>query len=228
MPKSPFDFDTGITQGRMAPVGGSTFNGGYVFTLGYDGLVPRFENIGIGDYIQVKQTLTLTNIALVRVHSRIVQPQSLPNTTNISSNFQMIGETLTSPGNRIVKETGVTQADIGQFVTIAGSTHGGNNTTVRIVGIADSVTAYVDKVLITEGPRSTITATQLGLRWKLSLLVDVSGTPTELARVIQSYDERGFYRNDLSMNVSKMTGSHVIYFRLTLIQQQPNDIYAMS
>lgn len=228
MPKSPFDFDTGITQGRMAPVTGPTFDGSYVFTLGYDGLVPRFENIGIGDYIQVKQTLTLTNIGLVRVHSRIVQPQSLPNTTDISSNFQMIGETLTSPGNRIVKEQGVTQADVGQFVTISGSSHGGNNTTVRIVGLADPVTAYVDKVLITEGPRSTITATQLGLRWKLSLLVDISGTPTEMSRVIQSYDEQGFYRNDLSMNVSKMTGSHIIYFRLTLIQQQPNDIYPMS
>lgn len=228
MPKSPFDFDTGITQGRMAPVNGPTSSGKYVFTLGYDGLVPRFENIGLNDYIQVKQTLTLTDIALVRIHSRIVQPQSLPNTTDISTNFQMIGETLTSPGNRIVKQAGVTQFDIGQFITVSGSTHGGNNTTMRIVGIADPVTAYVDKVLTTEGPRSTITATQLGLRWKLSLLVDVSGTPTELARVIQSYDERGFYRNDLSMNVSKMTGSHIIYFRLTLIQQLPNDIYPMS
>jgi hypothetical protein len=212
----------------MAPVNGPAFDGSYVFTLGYDGLVPRFENIGLNDYIQVKQTLTLTNIALVKIHSRIVQPQSLPNTTDISANFQLIGETLTSPGNRIVKQAGVTQADIGQFVTISGCTNGGNNTTVRIVGIADSVTAYVDKVLVTEGPRSTITATQLGLRWKLSLLVDISGTPTEMARVVQSYDEQGFYRNDLSMNVSKMTGSHTIYFRLTLIQQQPNDIYPMS
>jgi hypothetical protein len=212
----------------MTPVSGPAFDGSYVFTLGYDGTVPRFENIGIGDYVQIRQTLTLTNIALVRIHSRIVQPQSLPNTTDISANFQMIGETMSSPGNRIVKQTGVTQADIGQFITVTGSSHGGNNTTMRIVGIADPITAYVDKTLITEGPRSTITATQLGLRWKLSLLVDVSSTPTEMSRVIQSYNEQGFYRNDLSMNVSKMTGSHTVYFRLTLIQQLPNDIYPMS
>lgn len=228
MPKSPFDFDTGITQGRMEPVNGPAFDGNFVFTLGYDGLVPRFENIGINDYIQVKQTINLTNISLVKIHSRIVQPQSLPNITDISSNFQLIGETLTSPGNRIVKQAGVTQADIGQAVLVSGATHGANNTTLRIVGIADSVTAYVDKAVVTEGPRSTITATQLGLRWKLSLLVDVSGTPTERARVIQSYNEQGFYRNDLSMNVSKMSGSHIIYFRLTLIQQTATDIYSMS
>lgn len=228
MPKSPFDFDTGITQGRMEPVNGAPFDGNFVFTLGYDGLVPRFENIALNDYIQVKQTIDLTNISIVRIHSRIVQPQSLPNQLDISSNFQIIGETMSSPGNRIVKQAGVTQADLGQLVTITGATHGGNNTTVRIVGIADSVTAYVDKTLTTEGPRSTLHATQLGLRWKLSLLVDVSSTPTEQARVVQSYNEQGFYRNDLSMNVSKLSGTHIIYFRLTLIQQTATDIYPMS
>jgi len=228
MPASPFDFEKGVTQGRLEPLNGPAFDGSFVFTFGYDGTVPRYEDIGLNDYIQVKQSLTLTNVAVVRAHISIDNPQSLPNTQNISKDFQLIGETMASPGNKIVKAVGVSQKDLGQFVTVAGCTHGGNNTTFRMVGLADSLTAYVDKTVVTEGPRSTITATQLGLRWKLSLLVDISGTPTEQSRVIQSYNEDSFYRNDLSMNVSKLSGTHTVYLRLTLIQQQPNDIYAMS
>lgn len=227
MPRSPFDFDFGITQCRITPLNGPAFDGKYVFTLGYDGLVPRFENVGLNDYIQVKQSLTLTNVALVKSHVRIVQPQTLPNTTDISKNFQLIGESAGSPGNRIVKEKGFTQEDLGQFVTVSGAINGGNNTTLRIVGLADPITAYVDKTLVTEGPNTSITAAQLGLRWKLSMLIDVSGTPTEMSRVIQSNQEQGFYRTDLSMNVSKLTGTHTVYFRLTLIAQQPNDIYPL-
>lgn len=227
MPRSPFDFDFGITQCRIEPLNGPAFDGNFVFTLGYDGLVPRFENVGLNDYIQIKQAITLTNVALIKSHIRIVQPQTLPNNTDISKNFQLIGESGGSPGNRIVKEKGFTTDDLGQLVTVTGATHGGNNTTMRIVGLADPVTAYVDKTLTTEGPKAAITATQIGLRWKVSMLIDVSGTPTELARVVQSNNEQGFYRKDLSMNVSKLTGSHTVYFRLTLIQQQPNDIYPL-
>jgi hypothetical protein len=228
MPASPFDFEHGITQCRITPLKGAPFAGKFAFTLGYDGPVPRYEDIGLNDYIQVQQTLDVTNLALIRAHVRITQPQTMPNLTDISKNFQLIGETSLSPGNKIVKEAGVSQTDIGQFITVTGATNGANNTTLRMVGIRDSVTAYVDKTVVTEGPRSTIVATQLGLRWKVSLLIDVSGTPTEFARVVQSYNEAGFYRDDLSVNVSKMTGSHVIYFRLTLIQQTINNIYSMS
>jgi hypothetical protein len=213
VPRSSFDFDRGITQWRMEPINGSTRAGLWAFTLGYDGDVPRYEDIAYGDYFQTSQSLDLTSVALIRCHVNIKQPRGLPSYEDVSKNFQLISESVDSPGNRVVIDRGVADVDVNKSLVITGCTNSQNNTTTKIVGVADSLTAYVDQTLVTEGPRSTISAILKGARWKFSLLID----NVEYARCIQSDRESGFYRDDLILHCSKLTGTHTVSFRSTLI-----------
>lgn len=224
MPRSSFDFDRGVTQWRMEPLTGSTRRGLWAFTLGYDGVVPRYEDIAYGDYFQTSQDIDTTNVGLIRCHVNITQPKTLPSFENVSTDLQFIAESVGSPGNRIVIARGLTEADINKTLITTGYTNSGNNDTFKLVGIADSLTAYVDKTVVTEGPNSAGTATIIGARWKFSLLID----GIEYARCIQSERESGFYRDDLMLHCSKLTGVHTISFRITLIAQEQDNSYPFS
>lgn len=224
---NPLNFERSVTQWRVKPKTASAFDGNFVFTLGYDGTAPNIEDIAIGDYIQVAQPLTMTGVGTVRARIRIKQPQTMPDRRDISKDFQLVAESGGSPGNIIIVPAGVSELDVGRTVTVAGCTNGGNNGVLKIVGIIDPISAYVNKTLVTEGPRNgTITAIEDGARWKLSLLVDNSGL-VERARIVQDSKESGFYRSDLTINVSKLTGVHNIYFRMTLVNHNSSNIYAM-
>lgn len=225
---NPFNFEKSVTQWRTQPKLSSAFDGSYVFALGYDGEAPNIEELQIGDYVQVAQAVTVTGVGVVRAKIRIKQPRSMPDQRDVSTDFQLIEEDVLSPGNKIVIPAGISELDVGRYVTVTGCTNAGNNETFKIVGIQDSITAFVDKTTITEGPRNgTIVATEAGARWKLSLLVDDGMTQIERARVIQDPDESGFYRTDLTLNVSKMSGVQNIYFRMTLVEHDPGNFYAM-
>ncbi len=226
---NPFNFERGVTQWRTQPRLASTFEGDYVFTLGYDGEAPNLEELLIGDYIQVAQSVTVTGVGVVRAKVRIKQPKSMPDRRDVSHDIQFVEESVDSPGNKIIIPEGVDESDVGRFVTVTGCTNVGNNTTFKIVGIVDEITAYVDQVVVTEGPNNaSIVAIEEGARWKLSLLVDDGVDVVERARVVQDPDESGFYRSDLTINVSKMTGAQNIYFRMTLIAHNPDNFYPMA
>ncbi len=47
----------------------------------------------------------------------------------------------------------------------------------------------------------------------------------EYARCIQSGRESGFYRDDLMLHCSKLTGDHTISFRITLVAQEQDNSY---
>ncbi len=205
----------------MEPLTGDPYAGQFAFTLGYDGLVPRYEDIAYGDYFQTTQGLTTNDVALIRCHVNIQQPASLPDFEDVSQDFQLIAESVDSPGNRVVIARGVSEADINRTLVVTGATNSANNQSFKVVGVCDSVTAYVDRVVVTEGPRSTISATLLGARWKFSLLVDGE----EYVKCIQSNREAGFYRDDLMAHVSKLTGDHDFSFRITLVEHDPTNLY---
>lgn len=228
MGNTPFDFERGITQWRIRPLNGTPYDGAYVWALGYDGLADRIEDLAYNDYIQISQPILITNVEYVTARVRIKQPKTMPNQRNISKDLQFIAGTLGSPGHRIVVPAGVDETHIGQTVTVSGATNGANNGDLKIVGIADTITAYVNKTVVTEGPRAAIVAVEKGARWKLSMLVDnPSSVITERARVVQESNESSFYRSDLKMNVARLTGTKNVYFRMTLIEHNPANVYAM-
>jgi hypothetical protein len=224
MPRSSFDFNRGVTQWRMEPLTGDPYAGEFAFTLGYDGLVPRYEDVAYGDYFQTTQSITTTNVALIRCHVNIQQPFSLPDFEDVSQDFQLIEESVDSPGNRVVIARGVSEADINRTLVVTGATNAANNQSFKVVGICDSVTVFVDRAVVTEGPRSTISATLLGARWKFSILID----NVEYVKCIQSDREAGFYRDDLMAHVSKLTGAHNISFRITLVEHDPTNLYNIA
>lgn len=226
---NPFNFERGVTQWRTRPTKSSASNGSFVFTLGYDGTAPNIEELAIGDYIQVAQSVNVTGVGVVRVKARIKQPDTMPDYEDISRDFQFIAESISSQGNKIVISRGVSESDVGRTVTVSGATNGANNGALKIVGICDPITAYVNKTVVTEGPKNgTIVAIESGARWKFSLLVDDGlGGQVERARVVQDKKESGFFRGDLAINVSKMSGAQNIYFRMTLIDHNINNIYSM-
>jgi len=191
-------------------------------------VAPRIEDVEYGDYVQISQTLNLTGVDYITVKVAIAQPASMPDARDVSKDVQFIASSVGSPGNKIVIPARLKDADVGSIVTISGATNGANNGDLRIVGLQDSITAYVNKVLVTEGPRAAITATQKGARWKFSMLVFDGTSIVERARCIQEKTESKFFRTDLKMNVSKLTGSKNIYFRMTLIEHIPAKTYAMA
>lgn len=222
---NPFNFERGVTQWRTRPQKSTAFDGNFVFTLGYDGTVPNIEDIAIGDYVEVIQSVNVTGVGVVRVKARIKQPDTMPSLRDISKDFQFLGESVSSIGNRIIVPAGVDDTDVGRTVTVAGATNGANNGALKIVGIQDSITAFVNTAVVTEGPKNgVITAVEAGARWKFSLFV---GAGTERARVVQDNKESGFYRADLTINVSKMSGAQNVRFRMTLINHNINNIYSI-
>lgn len=228
MGNTPLDFERGITQWRIRPLSGPPYDGSYVWVLGYDGLVDRIEDLAYNDYIQVSQSILLTNVEVITAKVRVHQPNAMPSQRNISQDLQFIAGTMSSPGHRIAVPKGVSEADIGRTVTVTGATNGANNGDLKIVGIADPITAYVNKVVVTEGPRAAIVAIEKGARWKLSMLVENPvSTLVERARVVQESSESSFYRSDLKMNVARLTGTRNIHFRMTLIEHNPTNLYAM-
>lgn len=228
MGKTPLDFERGITQWRIKPLNGPTYDGSYVWVLGYDGINTRIEDLAYNDYIQIAQPVLLTSVEYITAKAWIRQPKEMPNQRIISKDLQFIAETMSSPGNKIIVPVGVSETDINQTVTVSGAVNGANNGDLKIVGIVDSITAYVNKTVVTEGPHASIIATEKGARWKLSMLVDgPSASIVERARVVQESSESSFYRSDLKMNVARLTGTKNIYFRMTLIQHNPNNVYTM-
>lgn len=110
----------------------------------------------------------------------------------------------------IAPNANFTIADVGQPVIVTGATPGsGNNVTNHIISVLNASRAVLKIPVADEA--AGFDAAIVACLWELSLHVD--GTQV-LARQVES--NRTVDTNDIAANVSKLTGTHEVLFRLQL------------
>lgn len=102
------------------------------------------------------------------------------------------------------------ESDIGLLTNIDGATNPSNNAQRYIIAVPDAKTAVLSDNAVTEV--AGFTTTIYGALWRAIVYIDSD----EATSVIVSSD-KSVTTNDLCANVSKVTGSHQVTFRLELL-----------
>lgn len=73
-----FDYELGVSQGRIVPVNADVIDGSFLFVLGSDRLpAPEFD-LAIGDKVELSQSIDLTAVEYIGASSRFRQPLDVP------------------------------------------------------------------------------------------------------------------------------------------------------
>ena len=215
-----FNYELGLTEGRIAPINETPVDGSYVFCLGQDRSPGEILDIAFGNKAEVAQSFDLSNVKFVRATWRVRQPEGVPITTTVVGPSVKLNDVLNN-GDTLMSITSTVDTfvhnDLHRIVRIAGATNGGNNGDKRITGIIDARNAVLDDgIVASENPlgAGSGTATLIGARWKASIRV----AGTERAHVTErvGVENRRF---DLMAHVSKVVGVQPVVFRLELVEE---------
>jgi len=72
--RTAFDYNYGLSQGRLAPSLYKTTDGRYAYVLGSE--YTSVMDFGLDDYVEISQTFDMTGKDLVRFDGKIVQPET--------------------------------------------------------------------------------------------------------------------------------------------------------
>jgi hypothetical protein len=208
----------------------------YVYCLGHDTLVPPVENYAIGDKVSVEQAVSLTaGTDLVKIQGQFRQPGSLPIREDLTDG----GATLTvyRTARSGVSDTTYITSDTDEF----DSSHDGRS--IRLEGASinngtyviakggykydPGTTAYVadaNSALISgngplsgAGTQTASTAYLLGAHWRANIIFE-GATVFSFDLGTDSGGVRDLLLPDLTINVSKFSGSKTIKYELELVE----------
>lgn len=242
MARSPLDFEYGVNQGRIVPRSATIPDGAFVYCLGTDRRELRTEELRLGDYIQVQQSVDLTGVAFLTASIRTRQADGGPSTFNLGAGWEAQKGSVLNPGDTLNALIAPNAALIlspymvqRQLVEISGSGVG-NDGRYAVDGIVSPDTVILHEVLAASEAPGVWTVRTIGARWKLSLGVTVGLTTHERARIVHPtrrdgpttpfFAEDDFYRADLQMHVSKIGGLRPVTFRMTLVEHAEDGVYA--
>jgi len=213
---SPFEINYGVSQGRIAPDAAvyTPTEGSYAYALG-DAANRSVHDMALGDYVEVKQSLLLTGVDLLRVDGKLLQPLQMPAGRDIATGASLLRGNILNAGDDLsaidAPTADFTEADEGSGCAILGCSYPFNNIINPLLSILSSTRALLFYPVVATA--SPFAAQLLALRWEFSILVD--GTPYLQLQLVPGQEH---ITTDMAINVSKASGTKEVAYRLKLVQ----------